>query len=100
MGAATVTEKSPWERWRPAVQLTSFCSSSEWPATCPERLYDRTMAIERTGQSRQRESAHLLRSPGNAKRLRLALDQARRGEGLEMSVEELRREVLGGEGDR
>ena len=46
------------------------------------------------------ETAHLLRSPRNAERLWLALDQARRGEGLEMSVEELRREVLGGEGDR
>lgn len=46
------------------------------------------------------ETAHLLRSPRNAERLLLALDQARRGEGLEMSAEELRREVLGGEGDR
>jgi len=40
------------------------------------------------------ETAHMLRSPRNAERLMLALDQARRGEGLEMSVEELRREVL------
>jgi len=39
-------------------------------------------------------TAHLLRSPRNAERLLLALDQARRGEGLERSVEELRREVL------
>jgi antitoxin YefM len=46
------------------------------------------------------ETAHLLRSPRNAERLRLALDQARRGEGLALSVEELRREVLGSEGDR
>jgi antitoxin YefM len=46
------------------------------------------------------ETPHLLRSPCNAERLWLALDQARRGEGLEMSVEELRREVLGDEGDR
>jgi antitoxin YefM len=46
------------------------------------------------------ETPHLLRSPRNAERLWLALDQARRGEGLEMRVEELRREVLGGEGDR
>ena len=42
----------------------------------------------------------VLRSPRNAERLLLALDQARRGEGLEMSVEELRREVLGGEDDQ
>jgi antitoxin YefM len=42
------------------------------------------------------ETAHLLRSPRNAARLLLALDQARRGEGLELSVEELRSEVLGG----
>lgn len=46
------------------------------------------------------EAAHLMRSPRNAERLWLALDQARRGEGLEMSVEELRREVLGDEDDR
>ncbi len=46
------------------------------------------------------ETSHLLRSPRHAERLLLALDQACRGEGLEMSVEELRREVLGGEGDR
>lgn len=42
------------------------------------------------------ETAHLLRSPRNAARLALALEQAQRGEGLELSVEELRREVLGG----
>jgi antitoxin YefM len=46
------------------------------------------------------ETAHLMRSPRNAERLWLALDQARRGEGLEMSGEELRREVLGDKGDR
>ncbi|HEX6899138.1 MAG TPA: type II toxin-antitoxin system prevent-host-death family antitoxin [Thermoanaerobaculia bacterium] len=40
------------------------------------------------------ETAHLMRSPRNAERLMLALDQARRGEGLEMSVEELRRLAL------
>lgn len=32
------------------------------------------------------ETAHLLRSPRNAERLMLALSQARRGEGLAMSV--------------
>lgn len=46
------------------------------------------------------ETDHLLRSPPNAERILLALNQARRGEGLALSVEELRREVLGGEGDR
>ncbi len=73
----------------------------EWPATSPERLYDRVMAIEKTySQAREMETAHQLRSPRNAERLWLALDQARRGEGLEMSVEALRREVLREEGDR
>jgi antitoxin YefM len=43
------------------------------------------------------ETAHLLRSPRNAERLVLALDQASRGEGLAVSVDELRREALGGE---
>ena len=46
------------------------------------------------------ETAHLLRSPRNAERLLLALDQARDGEGLEMSVEELRSEVLSDESDQ
>lgn len=41
------------------------------------------------------ETAHLLRSPRNAARLLLALDQAQRGEGLKLSVEELRVKVLG-----
>jgi antitoxin YefM len=59
--------------------------------------------MDHPGRHRNRgslETAHLLRSPRNAERLRLALDQARRGEGLALSVEELRREVLGGEEDR
>lgn len=41
------------------------------------------------------ETAHLLRSPRNAARLLLALDQSQRGEGLKLSVEELRVKVLG-----
>lgn len=44
------------------------------------------------------ETAHLLRSPRNAARLLLALDQAQRSEGLELSAEELRREVLDEQG--
>lgn len=39
------------------------------------------------------ETAHLLRSPRNAKRLMEALHDARRGKGRRMSVEQLRREV-------
>jgi antitoxin YefM len=39
------------------------------------------------------ETAHLLRSPRNAKRLMSALDNARRGKGKKMSLEQLRREV-------
>jgi antitoxin YefM len=46
------------------------------------------------------ETAQLLRSPRNAERLVLALDQASRGEGLAVSVDELRREVLSGEDNR
>jgi antitoxin YefM len=45
------------------------------------------------------ETSHLLRSPRNAERLLIALDQARQGKGLEMSAGELRREVMGEEGD-
>src|SRR5271165_3302569 len=39
------------------------------------------------------ETAHLLRSPKNAKRLLTALHNARRGKGKRMSPEQLRREV-------
>jgi len=60
----------------------------------------RVALIDATEYEGLLETAHLLRSPRNAERLWLALDQARRGEGLELSVEELRREVLGGEGER
>jgi antitoxin YefM len=43
------------------------------------------------------ETAYLLRSPRNAKRLLEALEGARRGEGIPMTIEELRREVGLGE---
>ena len=39
------------------------------------------------------ETAHLLRSPRNAERLMSALNNARRGKGKKMSLEQLRREV-------
>ncbi|MER3555450.1 MAG: prevent-host-death protein [Meiothermus sp.] len=42
------------------------------------------------------ETLHLLRSPKNAERLLTALEQANRGEGEKLTLEELRREVLGG----
>ena len=58
------------------------------------------MAIEMTYNQAREHLASLLRSPRNAERLFLALGQARRGEGLAMSVEELRREVLDGEDRR
>jgi antitoxin YefM len=42
------------------------------------------------------ETLQVLKSPRNAERLFRSLEQADRGEGTAMSVEELRREVLGG----
>ena len=39
------------------------------------------------------ETAYLLRSPANARRLRQALDRAKRGEGKAETVEELRKSV-------
>jgi len=39
------------------------------------------------------ETSHLLRSPRNAERLLTALARARRGEGVPLAVEKLRREV-------
>ena len=39
------------------------------------------------------ETAHLLRSPTNAKRLLATLERVRQGQGTAQSIEELRREV-------
>jgi antitoxin YefM len=39
------------------------------------------------------ETAHLLRSPKNAKRLLTALDQARKGTGSPQTIDDLRKEV-------
>jgi antitoxin YefM len=44
------------------------------------------------------ETAHLLRSPRNARRLLTALRRAERGEGKPAGVAELRREMLGATG--
>lgn len=40
-----------------------------------------------------RETAYLLRSPANAERLLAAIERVRRGEGVRMTVDELRHEV-------
>lgn len=92
---------------------TSYSQAREKLATLLDRVTDdlEVVVINRRGGKRVAlidaaeyegllETAYLLRSPRNAERLWLALDQARRGEGLTMSVEELRREVLGGEVER
>ena len=42
------------------------------------------------------ETAHLLRSPKNARRLLAALDRSKRGKAKASSVAALRREILGG----
>lgn len=44
------------------------------------------------------ETAHLLRSPANARRLRASLRKAAQGKGKLMSAADLRREILGAEG--
>lgn len=41
------------------------------------------------------ETAHLLRSPANARRLLTALGRGKRGKGKSMKVSDLRREILG-----
>ena len=45
------------------------------------------------------ETAHLLRSPANARRLLAALNRAGRGKGKDTSAAELRREILGDKGN-
>jgi antitoxin YefM len=45
------------------------------------------------------ETAHLLRSPENARRLLVALNRATRSKGKAATVAELRREILGGKGE-
>jgi antitoxin YefM len=42
------------------------------------------------------ETAHLLRSPANARRLLSALQSALNGEGRALAIDDLRREVTGG----
>ncbi len=44
------------------------------------------------------ETAHLLRSPENARRLLTAFNRAERGTGKSATVAELRRGILGGKG--
>ena len=44
------------------------------------------------------ETAHLLRSPENARRLLTALNRAERAKGKAATAAELRREILGGKG--
>jgi antitoxin YefM len=46
------------------------------------------------------ETAHLLRSPENARRLLAALRRAEQGKGRKASAAELRREILGGKGEQ
>ena len=45
------------------------------------------------------ETAHLLRSPRNARRLLTALGRAERGKGRSTTVAQLRQEILGEAGD-
>lgn len=45
------------------------------------------------------ETAHLLRSPENARRLLAALNRATQGKGKPANINELRREILGGKGE-
>jgi antitoxin YefM len=45
------------------------------------------------------ETAHLLRSPENARRLMAALKRAAQGKGKSATAAELRREILGGKGN-
>jgi hypothetical protein len=44
------------------------------------------------------ETAHLLQSPSNARRLFAALERAGQGKGKATNVADLRREILGGKG--
>lgn len=43
------------------------------------------------------ETAHLLRSPKNAQRLRTALKSAQRGKGTPFDIDKARREITGGQ---
>ncbi len=45
------------------------------------------------------ETAHLLRSPQNARRLLAALRRAQQGKGKASTVDHLRREIPGGQGE-
>ncbi len=85
---------------------TTYTSLRENLATFLDRVVDdcEVVVVKRRGErdvaiiaadelAGLEETAYLLRSPANAKRLRTALRRAKRGEGKAESVDELRKSV-------
>jgi antitoxin YefM len=88
---------------------TTYTSLRENLATVLDRVVDQqeTVIVRRRGSrdvalipaselAGLMETAHLLRSPENARRLLAALNRARQGKGKAATIAELRRETLGG----
>jgi antitoxin YefM len=91
---------------------TTYTSLRENLATVLDRVVDQqeTVIVRRRGSrdvalipARElaglMETAHLLRSPENARRLLSALNRARQGKGKAATTAELRRELPGGKGN-
>jgi antitoxin YefM len=88
------------------MQTVSYSEARATLATLLEKVTDdqEPIIISRRGKEpvalltlseleSYRETAHLLRSPRNAERLLGALDRARQGEGVALTVEELQQQV-------
>ena len=82
------------------ASLASLCeevASTREPVIIRRRNAEDVALISAAELESILETAHLLRSPKNAERLLAALDDVRRGEGIEMTVAELREQVGLGE---
>jgi len=96
----------------PMATETTYTSLRENLATVLDRVVDQqeTVIVRRRGSrdvalipaselAGLMETAHLLRSPENARRLMAALNRARQGKGKPATPGELRREIPGGKGN-
>ena len=78
-----------------AALLDEVASTRE-PVVIRRRGHDDVALIAADELASLRETAHLLRSSANARRLLSALQSALNGEGKTMTLDDLRREVTGG----
>jgi antitoxin YefM len=76
--------------------LLDDVTSSREPVVIRRRGHDDVALVAADELASLQETAHLLRSPANARRLLSALQTALNGEGQALGLDDLRREVTGG----